>query len=157
MIHVIKIENMKPLTSLTICRQLQLAFCFFSIIAMPRADAGLCQGLAIPAYFYPGQLWTTAVTAAPRTAITIMNPDSGAGTSKDSQYVTAVTAARAAGVKVLGCVYTSYGDRPLEAAKGEIDLYKSWYGADGIFLDETSSGIADFPYYKNLARYIRDE
>lgn len=123
--------------------------------AVPQAEAGLCQGVAIPAYFYPGSLWTKAVSAAARTSIMIMNPNSGVGVSKDPQYASTVKAAQGAGVKVLGYVHTSYGDRALDTVKGEISLYKQWYRVDGIFLDETSSDSADLTYYKKLAKYIR--
>jgi hypothetical protein len=124
--------------------------------AAPSAEAAnLCQGIAIPAYFYPGTLWTTATSSTPRTSIMIMNPNSGPGTSQDANYVKAVTAAQAAGIKVLGYVSTRYGQRPVQEAVNNIYAYKTWYGVDGIFLDETRADAAGVSYYKALAKYIR--
>lgn len=121
----------------------------------PQAEAGLCPGISIPAYFYPGSLWTTSIASAPRTAIMIMNPASGPGHSRDPNYVSVVKGAQVKGIKILGYVYTNYGTRPMNEVKGEIDLYKLWYGVNGIFLDETNSGIAKIAYYKIIADYIR--
>jgi hypothetical protein len=129
-----------------------LAFSGFT----PQAEAaGLCQGIAVPAYFPPGPLWAAAIGAAPRTAVLIMNPDSGPGASKDMDYAVKVTAAQAAGIKVLGYVHTSYGARPALEVKSEINAYKAWYSVDGIFLDETSPDPLYLSYYRVLASYIR--
>ena len=136
---------------------LLISFVFVALCSLcisPNTEAGVCQGVAIPAYFYPGTLWTTSI-ASPRTAIMIMNPDNGPGASKDVNYVNVVTSAHAAGVKVLGYVHTNYGDRPIQEVKSEINLYKQWYGVDGIFLDEASSITADLAYYQAVANYIR--
>jgi hypothetical protein len=127
---------------------------WFSVTPSAQA-AGLCQGIAVPAYFYPGSLWTAAIGAAPRTTLMIMNPNSGPSTIKDANYASAVAKAQAAGVKVLGYVATNYGNRPVVDVKNEINAYKSWYGVDGIFLDEVHYDAAYLPYYKTLATYIR--
>ncbi len=124
-------------------------------VAPATGAAGLCQGIAIPAYFYPGTLWSKATASAPRTSIIIMNPDSGPSMIKDANYASAVASAQAAGIKVLGYVYTNYGKRPALDVRNDIYLYKSWYGVDGIFLDETSSDAALLSYYKSIATYIR--
>jgi hypothetical protein len=122
----------------------------------PSAEAaGLCQGLAVPAYFYPGSTWATAVGSAPQTALMIMNPNSGPGTVKDANYAKAVASAQAAGVKVLGYVATSYGRRTSVELANDIKAYKEWYGVDGIFLDEVRSDAAALNYYKTLVNYIR--
>jgi len=131
------------------------AFAVILLGLVPRADAGLCPGIAIPAYFYPGPLWTTAIASVPRTAIMIMNPDSGPGAGQNPDYTTAVSAAQTQGIKILGYVHTSYGARPATDVLREVDLYKSWYGVDGIFLDETADTTANISYYQALADYIR--
>lgn len=130
-------------------------------IIMPPVAAELCQGLAIPAYFYPSPLWTAAIASAPHTAIMVVNPDSGPGTDKDPNYIKTVKAAQLAGIKILGYVHTH--DTPLapealrkmDTVKAEIDTYKSRYGVDGIFLDEASSSAVDIAYYKMVANYVR--
>ena len=141
-----------------ILSKLLLATTLFGFHAVPPTHAGLCQSIAIPAYFYPGPLWTTARLGAPRIGTMIMNPASGVGSQPDANYVAAVKAAQVAGIKVLGYVATAYGNvalRPLAGILAEIDLYKQWYAVDGIFLDETASALADLPYYRAIARHIR--
>ena len=66
----------------------------------------------------------------------IMNPNSGPGASQNPDYVAAVTRAKAAGIKVLGYVHTSYGALSPATVKAEIDAYKAWYQVNDIFLDE---------------------
>ena len=127
----------------------------FSAVSSP-VHAGLCQGLSIPAYFYPGTLWTKATAAAARTSIMIMNPNSGVGAAIDQNYVAAVKTAQAAGIKILGYVATNYADPKLkQTAINQINLYKQWYKVDGIFLDEVSDLAQNVPYYQNLAKVIR--
>lgn len=124
----------------------------------PSVEAGLCPGIAIPAYFYPGTTWTTAVNSAPRVNVMVMNPNSGSGLSPDPNYVQAVKTAQAAGIKILGYVASGYGDqatRPLQKVLGEIDSYKDWYGVDGIFVDEVASSINFVPHYQQIADHIR--
>lgn len=115
--------------------------------------------LAIPSYFYPGgatsALWPQATAAAPKVSIMIMNPNSGPGLSADPNYQSAVAAAQAAGIKVLGYVPTTFGARPQGDVETDINNYKSWYAVDGIFLDETSDQLSFVSYYQTLATYIR--
>lgn len=125
------------------------------INSAPKAEAGLCQSISIPAYFYPGNYWTQATAAAPRVGVMIMNPNSGSGTTRNSDYVAAVRNAQAAGVKVIGYVYTRYGNRSATAVKTEIDKYKTWYAVDGIFLDEVATSTNYLAYYTDIANYIR--
>ena len=125
-------------------------------VSVPSAQtAGLCQGIAIPAYFYPGPLWTAALDAAPTATVLVMNPDSGPGLSQNLEYVEAVQAAQAAGITVLGYVYTSYGSRSSLELAVDIEAYKEWYGVDGIFLDEVRSDTAGLEYYKELVTSIK--
>ena len=55
----------------------------------------------------------------------IMNPCNGPGNSLDANYVAAVNAFRAAGGRVIGYVYSSYGSRPLAQVTADIDKYDS--------------------------------
>jgi hypothetical protein len=87
----------------------------------------------------------------------IMNPSNGPGSSSDPDYVDAVADAQVEGIKVLGYVYTLYTSRDINEVKSEIDDYMTWYGVDGIFLDEVSNDGADLAYYEDLASYIRSK
>ena len=100
---------------------------------------GVCaapMGIVVPAYFYPGSLWTSMNSAAGRVLlVAIMNPNSGPGAAQNPDYVAAVNAMRASGGKVIGYVSTSYATRGTNAVLTDIDRYFSWYAVDGIFLD----------------------
>jgi hypothetical protein len=119
--------------------------------------------IVIPAYFYPSQpssSWDQAIGDAPLPAGTkrtlIMNPASGPGSAVNADYVAALRKVRAAGTgfRVIGYVHTSYGQRPSDTVKAEIALYRTWYGVDGIFLDEVSADAALIaPYYQPLVTY----
>jgi len=114
------------------------------------------QKLAIPAYFYPGPIWTKAEKAASVVGIMIMNPASGPGTSPDTTYVAEVKRAQNKGILVLGYVDTANGTRPAATAKSEVDKYYTWYKPDGIFYDEADpSGCGKQTYYTALYRYVK--
>lgn len=116
------------------------------------------KGIVVPAYFYPGSLWTSMNWAAGRVPlVAIMNPNSGPDTTQDPQYVAAVNSLRAAGGKVIGYVSTSYTTRATNAVKTDIDRYFSFYAVDGIFLDELTndSDTNHLNYYASLHQYIQ--
>lgn len=126
-----------------------------AVLVVPAISAAtVCQQMAIPAYFYPGTAWNKAISSS-AVDIMVMNPDSGVGSARNRDYVRVVNAARAAGVRVLGYVYTSYGARDLSAVLAEVQAYRDWYGVDGIFLDEVASSAKTIPYYQTIASVIR--
>lgn len=169
-----------------------LAFASLAAVASPAASAaaGEQQRVAIPSYFYPetqfstDKYWSQMESASPTVGLAVINPDSGPGAAPNADYADQVASSEAAGLDVIGYVYTSYantspdanGDRTrtLAAAKADIDRYYAWYGAsglDGIFLDEVTtaagpdtnsctaanpSGAANpYPYYEELYGYIK--
>lgn len=116
--------------------------------------------IVVPAYFYPsaGSPWTAMTAAADDVPITaIMNPGNGPGNNVDGNYVAAVNAFRAAGGRVIGYVYSSYGSRPLAQVTADIDKYSAWYGIDGIFVDEmANTGPAQkLDYYRNIYNHVK--
>ena len=85
-----------------------------------------------------------------------MNPDSGPGPRQNLDYVNTVNKTTAAGVRVLGYVYTDYGDRSLSDVTSDIDNYYKWYNVDGVFLDEAEyRDCTDDAYYQNLYNHIK--
>lgn len=126
------------------------------VLGPTLALAAVCQTMAIPAYFYPGPLWNKAAGAA-GVEIMVMNPDSGVGSAVNPDYRQAVQSAQAAGVLVIGYVYTSYGKRSDADILAEITTYMDWYGVDGIFLDEVSSDAGLVPYYRPFADLVHRE
>ncbi|CAH1206986.1 PEP-CTERM sorting domain-containing protein [Candidatus Nitrotoga sp. BS] len=117
--------------------------------------------ILLPAYFYPSfdpnqSFWDEMTAAAGQVNITaIMNPNNGPGDSVNSDYTTAVDAFRAAGGKVVGYVYTSYGARSQAEVLSAVASYASFYNIDGIFLDEMSNTSTDLAYYKSLYNSIK--
>jgi len=115
------------------------------------------QAVAVPAYFDPGPGWARLDRADPTGGLVVMNPDNGPGAARQADYVAAVRAAEAAGITVVGYVYTSYGRRSPGAVEADVDAYYRWYGVDGIFFDEASTACADEPYYATLRGYVQAE
>jgi hypothetical protein len=113
------------------------------------------QHIGVPAYFYPGADWQRLNQASPTVQIAIINPNSGPGTSPDPNYQTQVRATQQAGVTVLGYVATGYTSVPVATVQAQIDRYVTWYGVNGIFLDEITTNCADAQtYYATLSQYI---
>ena len=122
------------------------------------AQAAAAQTMAVPAYIYPGSYWTQLDQAKSGVGVALMNPNSGPGTAPDPNYVGAVQSAEAAGITVVGYVYTSYGSRSIVAVESDINNYYSWYpDLDGIFLDEASMNCANEPYYATLNSYVKSK
>jgi Spherulation-specific family 4 len=129
-----------------------------SVLLAFAAAAGIAraQSMAVPAYFYPGSYWTQLDQAGPGFGLAVMNPDSGPGTGPDANYLGALHSAQAAGIRVVGYVYTSYGSRSLTTVESDINAYYSWYPSiNGIFLDEASTNCAREPYYAALNAYVK--
>ena len=144
---------MKKLGTLSFVAAMLMSMMLLTVAAKPAQ--AFCQHMFIPSYFYPGSLWTQADAGAPIVDVMVMNPASGPGTSSNSDYVTAVQNARNAGIKVLGYVHTTYGQRNIDTVKGEVDTYLGWYNISGIFLDEVNSSAAGIPYIQNVSGYIK--
>jgi hypothetical protein len=135
-------------------------FAFSLLLSAAAAAVGEAapQSIAIPAYFYPSYpdpLWTRMEDAVPAVSFAIMNPANGAGAAPDSNYISQVAATRAAGVKVLGYVYSSYAARDAALLRADIDNYYTWYGVDGIFIDEADNTCVNQPYYAGLDTYVK--
>ena len=107
----------------------------------------------MPAYFYPGVLWQQARSA--QESWVIANPNSGPGIANNQDYALTIAQSKVNGLRVIGYVSTGYASRPLSAVQDEIEKYYSWYGVDGIFLDEVATDIGHVAYYKTLAGNIR--
>jgi len=147
--------------------------------AVTLVNESFAQKLILPFYFAPGyasdgwsgQAWAQAIATAPVGSIIIFNPAApygGAGPGLQAyvaEYSASITAARAAGLKVIGYTYTTYEARTIADVYADIDNYYSWYaacGVDGIFVDEVdlpapSDGAhaAKLAYLTNVYNYIK--
>ena len=130
---------------------LPLVFALVCLGFSRPASPAECQNIAVPAYFYasqPTSQWNTAVSDAPLPTTTarilILNPSNGPGRKFDQNYLNAVQTVHAAGSNflVFGYIYTKYGKRSMRRVEADIDKYYSWYGVDGIFVDETASAAS---------------
>ncbi|MFB4277629.1 spherulation-specific family 4 protein [Nonomuraea sp. MTCD27] len=125
--------------------------------------------LAVPAYFYPGELWGRL--SDPGVGIVVANPFSGPGKDFDPNYAKAISDARAAGVTVLGYVATGYlGSTGRATRLGETtplawlaqaqqdvarwyDLYGA-HGLGGVFLDEVQNVCGPGNAYSDTYRAL---
>jgi Spherulation-specific family 4 len=116
-------------------------------------------GIVIPLYTYPGRTWTDVIAVAEANArvpiIAIINPNNGPGADSDPNYAEGVSNLQAAGVTVLGYVWTRYASRDLSTVRSCIEAYKNWYSVDGVFLDEMSNVPGNEAYYSILDDYAR--
>jgi hypothetical protein len=112
----------------------------------------VCLQMVIPAYFYASKsAWTTLIQNT-TPSIVIANVSNGPGTVVDKQFATVIQAARAAGHRVKGYVYTGYGTRNSTKVLSEIAAWSNLYGVNDFFLDEVSALNSDLPYYRSLVQ-----
>lgn len=125
-------------------------------------------GLLVPLYVYPANIHTNAVynrlielkrryETVPMWVI--VNPASGPGKDVDANYVKAIDRLEGAGCVVLGYVTTSYGKRPQQAVKADVDAWLKMYPrTHGIFFDEMIYEDADAgaDFMASLNRYAHD-
>jgi hypothetical protein len=138
----------------------------FAIVMLPVAAQAGALGTIVPSYFYPGtggpggsgDGWAAMTTAASQIPLTaILNPNSGPGSSVDSNYVNALTNLEVAGGTAIAYIYTGYGSVPLATVESQVDTYISQYGPliNGFFVDTMSNLPAELSYYESLYAYIK--
>lgn len=122
------------------------------------------QHQGVPAYFYPNvgkpsNGWYRMCSSMSTTmggSTAIINPASGPGSSKNSDYVNAVQFCHTHVQLVIGYVHTTYGTRSLSTVEAEVATYYQWYQIDGIFVDEMSNNSSTALYYQSLYQYIHN-
>ena len=126
------------------------------------AAAASSAGIMVPLYTYPGGTWDTVAQVKRAHSevpiVAIVNPASGPGFSKDSNYESGIAKLKSAGVTVIGYVSTAYTNRDLAAVKSDMDRWKSWYPAiDGIFFDEQTNWAGQEWYYDQADSYAQSK
>lgn len=140
-----------------------LAFAVAAVVTLggqwsAHAAVSRWQSVAVPAYFDPPNAdWTELEHDDPPVHLIVINPDSGPGPARQGSYSSAIRAAQAAGITVIGYVDTSFARRPLSAVEAQVDEYHSWYGVNGIFFDDASTACSREPYYAALDSYVKAE
>ncbi|MFF0743296.1 spherulation-specific family 4 protein [Streptomyces sp. NPDC004111] len=115
--------------------------------------------LLVPLYEHPAdrpEAWAAVLRAPERLYGVILNPASGPGTASDPAFAEVAGLLRAAGVRVLGYVDTDYARRPHAAVVADLLRHRDWYGTDGVFLDQVSSGPDALAHYRRLAVAARE-
>lgn len=82
----------------------------------------------------------------------ILNPASGIGLSNDQVYAQAVSKLQAAGIEVVGYIFTDYNIRSSTDVKKLILTYKNVFKVDGIFFDAMGGKLS---YYQPLTAYAK--
>jgi len=129
----------------------------------PEPNSGVSHDtqILIPLYNYPNwydpadYIWDDVAGANGQVPVTaVINPSNGPGGPPNENYQHGLSDLRAAGVTILGYVYTSYGARDINVVKAEIDLYDQHFDIDGIFFDEVSNDTEELSYYEELYDYV---
>lgn len=117
----------------------------------------------VPAYIYPSgdgiTAWNRIIESSKVIPlVAIFNPDSGPGSTPDSNDQAIVEKASKAGLRLISYVHTSYGARALTAVEADVTKYLRFYpkAATGFFVDEQSDSGSAVGYYRDLAVFIRD-
>jgi hypothetical protein len=118
--------------------------------------------ILLPLYSYPNwyhpdrYLWTQVAAAADRVEITaIINPNNGPGGMPNSDYQQGIADLQQGGVKLVGYIHTSYGNRNLAAIERDLDTYGKYFDLDGIFVDEVTTNRHQINYNHHIDRYIK--
>ncbi|MCX5334698.1 spherulation-specific family 4 protein [Streptomyces sp. NBC_00140] len=114
--------------------------------------------LLIPYYEHPSVRpaeWDAIIAAAPRLYGVVLNPASGPGDAPDEAFAEVAARLRAAGTRVLGYADTDYARRAPADVVRDLTRHRDWYGTDGAFLDQVTSGPEEFAYYRRLATAVR--
>lgn len=112
----------------------------------------LCQSVAIPDYISPDATWDGGAT--PPVSLLTANVDSGPGVTQNSSYVAAIDQAEAAGITVLGYVWTDYGAEPMSTVESEVNTWDSLYGVTSIFFDGAATSASEESYYETISNYV---
>ena len=97
------------------------------------------RGRLIPTWIFIAGLTALNRAAERVPLVAILNPNSGPGAGRNSDYVNAIQALRVSGGRVIGYVSSAYTTRAAEEVRGDIDRYYSFYEIDGIFIDEMTN------------------
>jgi hypothetical protein len=125
-------------------------------LLLSSAVSASAAGMIMPIYGNTAAQFNAAVSAAQRvTLIAVINPDNGPGSKKVSGISGQVSRLIAAKARAAGYISTAYGAVSLAEVTKQVDNYRSWYGANGIYLDEMSDRTNKISYYRSIYSYAR--
>ncbi len=126
------------------------------------AQMGRRLRLLVPAYIYPDpegrKAWQRLIAATSKVdLVAVVNPNSGPGSVRNSDYVALIDDAGTHGVKLVGYVSTKYGERTPAEVKRDIDRWVQFYPqVAGFFIDQQSCDAQFSAYYVELRAYAKD-
>ncbi len=124
--------------------------------------------ILIPLYSYPNwyddnYLWQSLIDTKNQypdiEIVAIVNPSNGHFSEKNSDYTRGINDLIEADIKVVGYVYTQYGDRATQEVVDDLEAWREFYkeeGVSGIFFDETSTDANLLNHYSNLSSEARN-
>lgn len=120
-------------------------------------------GAFVALYMYPGSTgddhWQKVYDvkrAHPSVPIVaVFNPSSGPGWSDNSVISSWVDKLQSVGIIMLGYTHDDYGSRSLSSLRGDVDKYKNWYNADGVFIDEFTNKVGYESHYRDVTNYAK--
>jgi hypothetical protein len=134
-----------------------LALTAIPSIYHPAHAATSSTGVIVPLYGYPGSSWTGLIRdheAYPTVpVVAVVNPASGPGWGVDSNFLSGIKSLQSAGISVLGYVASGYTGVALSSAEAQVQDYVSWYGVNGVYVDQMSNVAGSEWYYSDLTSY----
>ena len=123
------------------------------------ADGSPTSGVIVPSYFRDKSLWSRLLSVhSSKLFFVVVNPDTGPGEEVDPLFKEVVSSLKKGGKHPIGYIYTSWGKRPREEVKLDVDKWLKLYpDIDGFFFDEVSAQEEDFSYYRELYRYVKSK
>jgi hypothetical protein len=127
----------------------------------PDTTADRTAGTIVPLYSTPSKpAWTTVVaakTAHPGVPVlAVVNPSNGPGLTRSASYTAGIARLVAAGVKVIGYVFTDYARRPAAEVEADVRSWRQLYPAvTGVFFDEQANRAGSEDYYRRLVASAR--
>ena len=124
--------------------------------------------ILIPLYSYPNwqdddYIWQKIIDVKNQNPnidiVAIVNQSNGHFTQKDTNYSRGIQDLIEAKIKVVGYVYTKYGDRATDEIVADIESWSQFYkddGVSGIFFDQVSTDTTKLTYYSNLSSQARN-
>jgi hypothetical protein len=123
--------------------------------------------LHVPLYVYPSagtglSIWQSYADLKKKYNVdmfVVMNPSNGDFdgnySTPDVNFIAGKGVMDAAGIRVLGYVYTLFGERDANEVKARIDTYYNIYsGIAGIMFDEMTNNSGFEGYYQDLSDYV---
>jgi hypothetical protein len=126
------------------------------------AAAATPSGTIIPLYSWPSSAWDGVVAAKkayPKVPVlAVINPGNGPGWAANSSYLAGIAKMTSAGIKMIGYVPTTYGNRPAADVQADIKRWRSLYpGVTGIFLDEMNNRPGGEAYYRSITAFAKSQ